>query len=372
MQKRRYGTGYVFRRTFRDRRTGKLKEVSNYSIAYPTPEGERREVTQTDSYTEACNILRQRLAGEMPVQTALRGGAVKIDTLAQLLETDYKQQQRKSWQSVKVSRLPHLTRLLASTDLRTMKQADVLAYRDTRLKEGASNATVNRELAALKRGLKLAVERELLTKVAPIKLLKESAPRKGFFEYAELQELLKHLDPWWHDLTIVAYITGWRVKSELCPMVWSQVDFVNRVLRLEPGMSKNDEAREFPFTPRLEAALRRQREVVNRLEARMREEQGRTKPIKLVFPRHCGKQLSEYSRPFKVAAEKAGLDRIPHDFRRTAVRNLELAGVDRATAMKMVGHKTEAIYRRYNIVDKRRLDLAAAQLSTFQDTQVNL
>lgn len=47
--------------------------------------------------------------------------------------------------------------------------------------------------------------------------------------------------------------------------------------------------------------------------------------------------------------------RIPHDFRRTAVRNLELAGVPRSTAMAMVGHTTEAIYHRYAIVDASKL-----------------
>ena len=43
--------------------------------------------------------------------------------------------------------------------------------------------------------------------------------------------------------------------------------------------------------------------------------------------------------------------RILHDFRRTAVRNLERAGVPRSAAMAMVGHKTESIYRRYTMVD---------------------
>jgi integrase len=55
--------------------------------------------------------------------------------------------------------------------------------------------------------------------------------------------------------------------------------------------------------------------------------------------------------------------RIPHDFRRTAVRNLECAGVPRSVAMKMVGHKTEAVYRRYAIVSESDLHEAARKLA---------
>jgi integrase len=47
--------------------------------------------------------------------------------------------------------------------------------------------------------------------------------------------------------------------------------------------------------------------------------------------------------------------KIPHDFRRTTVRNLDRAGVPRSVAMQLVGHKTEIIYRRYAIVAKKDL-----------------
>jgi integrase len=58
-------------------------------------------------------------------------------------------------------------------------------------------------------------------------------------------------------------------------------------------------------------------------------------------------------------------NRIPHDFRRTAVRNLERAGVSRSDAMKMVGHKTESIYRRYAIADEKSMKEAAGKLDQF-------
>jgi hypothetical protein len=59
---------------------------------------------------------------------------------------------------------------------------------------------------------------------------------------------------------------------------------------------------------------------------------------------------------------------IPHDFRRTAVRNLERAGVPRSVAMKLVGHKTESIYRRYAIVSQRDLAEGVAKLAALRQT----
>jgi hypothetical protein len=65
---------------------------------------------------------------------------------------------------------------------------------------------------------------------------------------------------------------------------------------------------------------------------------------------------------------KAVVDRIPHDFRRTAVRNLERAGVPRSAAMKMVGHKTQSIYSRYAIADEGMLKDAALKLARLHDS----
>jgi integrase len=81
-----------------------------------------------------------------------------------------------------------------------------------------------------------------------------------------------------------------------------------------------------------------------------------------VFDRN-GNPIKKLYRAWETACNAAGTPgRIMHDFRRTAVRNLERAGVSRSVAMKMTGHKTEAVYRRYAIVSESDLHEAAIKL----------
>jgi len=79
--------------------------------------------------------------------------------------------------------------------------------------------------------------------------------------------------------------------------------------------------------------------------------------------------MYRFYEPWRDACKLAGIQRIPHDFRRTAVRNLERAGVPRTTAMAMIGHKTESIYRRYSIVDQAMLEMGTSRLEALQQMQ---
>jgi len=119
----------------------------------------------------------------------------------------------------------------------------------------------------------------------------------------------------------------------------------------------------FTMTPGLRAVLERQRERTTALE------QAAGRIIPWVFHR-SGKPIKSFRGAWDAACRLAGVPgRYAHDFRRTAVRNLERAGVPRSTAMRIVGHKTESIYRRYAIVDEAMMREGADKLATLHEAQ---
>ena len=83
-----------------------------------------------------------------------------------------------------------------------------------------------------------------------------------------------------------------------------------------------------------------------------------------VFYRDDGAAIRNFRKSWKKACIAAGVPghRIVHDFRRTAVHNLERAGVSRSVAMKLIGHLTESVYRRYAIVCETDLAEALTKL----------
>jgi integrase len=187
----------------------------------------------------------------------------------------------------------------------------------------------------------------------------EHNARTGFFEPEQLEAVLAELPEHLRPVALFAYLTGWR-RGEILGLRWANVDFAHHTVRLEPGSTKNLEGRTFPFGtfPELASLLRERRELTRSLELSTGQ------VIPWVFASRQGRQISDFYGAWRAACRRAGVPgRIFHDFRRTAVRNLERAGVPRSIAMKLTGHKTEAVYRRYAIVSEADLAEGVAKLA---------
>jgi integrase len=232
-----------------------------------------------------------------------------------------------------------------------------------------ANGTINLELALLRRMFRLAYKHGKVLRVPPFEILESSAPRAGFFEEDQYRAVLRHLP---EDLRVAVAITqtyGWRVQSEVLPLGKRNLDLKAGTLRLEPGTTKNRDARVVYLTPELKSLLAAQLERVDALQRKL----GRIIPH--LFPhltgtRRCGQPRREFYKRWRTACRKAGVPgRIPHDFRRTAVRNMERRSVPRSVAMKLTGHRSEHVYRRYAIVSDADLQEAARKLAgTFTGT----
>ncbi len=319
-----------------------------------------RESTGTTKLGEAKKILARRMGAAAEGRPILpRADKVKIHKLAEDLVNDYKANQRPSLDRLEYS-LKHLLPYFGECRAVQVTPADVNAYIAMRQEGEATNGTINRELGGLKRMYSLAVASGKLTHTPKIPRLREDNVRTGFFEWEQFQAVHRNLPEHVKPVVTFAYITGWRGQSEILPLQWRQVDFKAGTVRLEPGTTKNREGRTFIMTPMLRATLEQQKAHTEVLQ----REQGQIIPW--VFHRE-GEPIRGFRRAWKTACRKAGVPgRIPHDFRRTAVRNLERAGVPRSTAMKMVGHKTEAIYRRYAIVDEVMMREGAEKLARYE------
>ena len=163
----------------------------------------------------------------------------------------------------------------------------------------------------------------------------------------------------------IAKTYGWRMQSEILPLEWRRVDLHPKVgtLCLDPGSTKNDDGRLVYLTSEVYTLLTAQLQRVQTLERSM------GKIIPWVFPhlegRFRGERIQDFKKAWKTACKKAGCPgMLRHDFRRTAVRNFERAGVPRSIAMKHTGHRTESVYGRYDIVDDADQRMARDMLET--------
>jgi integrase len=239
------------------------------------------------------------------------------------------------------------------------------AYTTHRLKEGAARASVNKELGHVRRMFGLARDCDGSVVVPRMPRLAGAHIRTGFFERAEFEAVRDALLPHLRPFVTFAYWTGWRWRSEILPLTADRVDLDAGTVRLDVGTTKTGAGRTFIFgaIPELRQVLAEQLADIERL---------RKKGIVTAYVFHMenGNRIDadHVYGYWKKAVTAAGYpQRLLHDFRRTACRNLERAGVPRSVAKLMVGHRSDAIYARYAIADEAMLREGSEKLAAFAE-----
>jgi integrase len=355
----------------------------------------RHEESAGKKRGDAITLLKLRegdSAHGLPVTAKI--GRFRFEEAAHDVINDYKANGKKSLDEVERRLSKHLTPFFGGRRMASITTSDVRAYiaqrqsatemvrasyllklkdgttrtipEHRRTIDGVSNGEINRELTILKRIFNLAMQAGKLLHRPHIPLLREDNTRTGFFEPEQFASVRDRLPTPLQPVIEFAYISGWRITSEVLPLEWRQVDLRAGEVVLDPGTTKNREGRVFPLTDDLRALLE-----LRHVEHVRLKKAGQLFPyvfFRMVAKGRGGtkfpKRITAFNKAWQAACVAAGCPgRIPHDLRRTAIRNMVRRGVPERVAMKLTGHKTRSVFERYNVVSDGDLRTAAQQLS---------
>jgi integrase len=213
--------------------------------------------------------------------------------------------------------------------------------------------TVNRKVALLKRIFNLAIREDMVVKNPcwKVAMLPENNQRERILSSDEYQTLLTELAPHIAPVVRVAYHTGMRL-NEILGLTWDRVNMKKGYLNLEAENTKTAEPRRIYFDNNLWEVFGNAAKV-------------RALKHDRVFTRN-GKPIKSVRKGFDSACVRAGIkDFTFHDLRHTFNTNMRKAGVDQTVIMKLTGHKTLAMFNRYNTVDQDDARQAMDRLNTF-------
>jgi integrase len=298
--------------------------------------------------TKALKFLRAKLkdAGT-PRYVAPQAERLRFEALCDLIRRDY---ERKGNRSAIQYKLDHLADHFGGWAALAISTEAVEKYTDARMEAGAAVATVNRELAALRRMFRLAVKTGRLPSMPTIELRPENNARQGFLDPPDLEVALAALrgcEPVIADVTEAAFFTCLRRGNVLAltwPMVRPEEDgagqLVGGELRVPGSMTKNKRELVLPLSGRL-------------LDVFARRWTERSLKTPHVFHRH-GKPVVRFDAAWEAARKATGRPDLKfHDLRRSGARTMRRKKVDQLTIMARGGWKTPSMFARYAITDEQ-------------------
>jgi integrase len=234
-------------------------------------------------------------------------------------------------------------------------------FKNKKRKEGASNSTINRYLATLKKAFNLAVRewewvRENL--VLRVSMEKEPPGRVRYLSEEEFQRLCDACSEWLKSIVLTAYHTGMR-KENILSLKWGQVDLFRKVITLEH--TKNDERHGIPINNTL-------------METFLSLSKVRHLHSSYVFCHKNGERFYEIKRGFKKALREAGIEDFRfHDLRHCFASSLVQKGVDPYQVQRLLGHKSQAMTQRYAHLAPENLRSAVLKLDeNFYDKSMTI
>jgi len=354
----------------------RVKGSKYWWISYETPFGYRRESSGTEVKNDAKKLLDTKREAARNKTLRDPNQRVTVGDLIQLVVADYTKNGQdastpeRQWKK-------HLEPFFGGMLADDVSTDAVDMYIRQRKTQEAASGTINRELACLRRAFNLGFKAQPPKVARPLRVphLKEPPARKGFVTEAQYRQMAaKAGDLWFRAILAIGFTYGFRL-GEILDLRVGNLDFAARIIRLEAGETKNDEAREVAMT----------KEVRQLLELCCRAKSSDD----FVFTRR-GEPVQDFRALWHALCVSCGFGRFEcrkcrvrlgsdlkcqgcgklrvrkaryvglvfHDLRRSAVLRMVEAGIPETTAMRISGHKTRSVFERYFV--KRRADLYAA------------
>jgi len=282
----------------------------------------------------------------------------RFEDLISGLKHDYVIKGFKSWDR-REDHINHLLTVFKGMRVKSISTETLKGYVAKRLEEGAAPATINRELACLRRMMILGAHQTppVVGRIPHFPTMSETKVREGFFEHDEFLSLRGAAPDYIKTPLTIAYYTGMRLREIISQngLRWEQVNLTEGSIRLTAAQTKTSHARVIYMGDDFLEVMR---------ETRKRQLQ--QYPQCPYVCQRRGKPFNELRKGFLNACARVGLvGKTFHDLRRTGVRNLIRAGVPETVAMKISGHKSRSIFDRYNITSEQDLQDAASKLNQY-------
>ena len=264
-------------------------------------------------------------------------------------------------------KLDLFNREFGSKILAKIKPVDLQNFQIKRQDQGKMPATIDQDLGKVKAMINMAFDNDLVSgKTLKVfkrvkKILKKGSDvRDRILSQGEFDSLMKQAEGHTKHVIATAYYTGMR-RGEILNLTWDKVDLKQRLIRLEPGDTKDREARDVPICNELFEILRSMPTRIQQAGEPNFVFQFRYKPIfdiRRGLSRACKAAGIQYGRNVKDGF-------VFHDLRHTFNTNMRKAGVSETVIMKITGHSTREMFDRYNTVDSEDLKKASDQISSF-------
>lgn len=225
-----------------------------------------------------------------------------------------------------------------------------IAWRREKRKKKLANASINRELACVRRAMKLGAKQDppLVLRVPHFQMLPEDNVREGTLAH-EKYTALRDMPSYARIALVVAYHTGAR-KGEIRSIRKENIDGKAMRIYLPGRTTKNGKPRHLPIYG----------DMVSEIEMALSASDPRC-PFLI---QDEGRPVYDFEKAWATARESAGVpEALFHDLRRTALTNMIEAGLSEKEAMEISGHKRRAVFDRYHIVSERRMKQNAQKLA---------